>query len=320
MKKKRPPLSIPRRDFLRQSLILPSAYLGNIVFSQSAETEPSASKNRWSFVHFTDIHVQPELRAAQGFRQAVLAMNQLKPKPVLAIAGGDLVMDAFEQEYPRADQLFELYGGIVKDIDFPVYSVLGNHDLFGVAAESQVSSTHLEYGKKMFANRLGGGKTYRSFDFRDWHFVLLDSIQVTASLSYEGGIDDAQFDWLKKDLISVGRERPVVLVSHIPFFSILPTLQSGPTEPVPASIVIRNTKEILEFCSGFNIKLVLQGHVHIVEEHGYKNEQIITSGAVCGNWWKGPRMGFPEGFAVYTIDEDRIRWSYKTYGWKTETS
>ena len=320
MNQKRKDPSIQRRDFLRHSLILPGAYFGNLLIPQPAETKSSANKNRWSFVHFTDIHVQPELRAAQGFRQAVLTMNQLKPKPVLAIAGGDLVMDAFEQEYSRADQLYELYRGIVKDINFPVYSVLGNHDLFGVASKPPVSSTHPEYGKKMFANRLGGGKTYRSFDFRDWHFVLLDSIRVTASLSYEGGIDDAQFDWLKEDLNSVGRERPVILVSHIPFFSILPTLQSGSTEAVPASIVIRNAKEILEFCSGFNVRLVLQGHVHIVEEHGYKNEQIITSGAVCGNWWRGPRMGHPEGFAVYTIDEDRIRWSYETYGWKAEAS
>ena len=307
-----------RRDFLRQSLILPSAYFGNLVIPQSTAAETSGNKIGWSFVHFTDIHVQPELRAAQGFRQAVQAMNQLKPKPVFAIAGGDLVMDAFEQDYSKADQLYELYRGIAKDLEFPVYPVLGNHDLFGVAAKAQVSSSHPEYGKKMFANRVGGGRTYRSFDFRGWHFVLLDSIQVTPSLSYEGGIDDNQFDWLKKDLNSVGRENPVVLVSHIPFFSILPTLQSGSTEPVPASIVIRNAKEVLEFCSGFNVRLILQGHVHIVEEHGYKNEQIITSGAVCGNWWKGVRMGHPEGFAVYTIDQDRIHWNYKTYGWNAE--
>lgn len=318
LRSKGPP--IQRRDFLRQSLIFSSAYVGSLVIPISIAGESSAKKNSWSFVHFTDIHVQPELRAAQGFRQAVLTMNQLKPKPVLAIAGGDLVMDAFEQDYSKADQLYELYRGIAKDIDFPVYPVLGNHDLFGVADKAQVSSSHPEYGKKMFANRVGEGRTYRSFDFREWHFVLLDSIQVTPTLSYEGGIDDEQFDWLKSDLNSVGKERPVVLVSHIPFFSILPTLQFGSTDPVPPSIVIKNAKEILEFCSGFNIRLVLQGHVHIVEEHGYKNEQIITSGAVCGNWWRGPRMGHPEGFAVYTIDEDRIHWSYKTYGWKAEES
>jgi 3',5'-cyclic AMP phosphodiesterase CpdA len=208
----------------------------------------------------------------------------------------------------------------VKNLDFPAYPVLGNHDVFGVNPKSLVSSDHPEYGKRMFASRIGGGKTYRSFDFRDWHFVLLDSIQVTAALSYEGGIDEEQFDWLKKDLYSVGVERPVVLVTHIPFFSILPTFQIGSTEPVPASIVVKNAKEILEFSSRFNVRLILQGHVHIVEEHGYKNQEIITSGAVCGNWWKGPRMGHPEGFAVYTIDGGRIHWTYRSYGWKVEES
>jgi hypothetical protein len=86
-------------------------------------------------------------------------MNRLKPKPVLAITSGDLVMDAFEQEYPRADQLYELYRGIVKDINFPVYSVLGNHDLFGVSQPQSVPPT--QNMERNVPNRLGG-KTYRS--------------------------------------------------------------------------------------------------------------------------------------------------------------
>lgn len=106
----------------------------------------------------------------------------------------------------------------------------------------------------------------------------------------------------------------------IPFFSIFPTLEIGSTQPVPPSIVVKNAKEVLEFSSSFNIKLILQGHVHIVEDHGYLHRHIITSGAVCGNWWKGARMGHPEGFAVYTIDGDEIHWKYHTFGWKAQTS
>ena len=49
---------------------------------------------------------------------------------------------------------------------------------------------------------------------------------------------------------------------------------------------------------GHNVVAVLQGHLHVNEVVVLKNTQYILSGAVCGNWWRGVRMGFPEGFTV----------------------
>ncbi len=170
----------------------------------------------------------------------------------------------------------------------------------------------------MFSLRVGEGKTYRSFDYRDWHFILLDSIFVKLPSDYEGRIDAEQLAWLQKDLSLAGPQRPIVLVTHIPFFSILPVLEAGQTQTASPELIIDNTQEVLKSCEGYNIKLILQGHLHIVEDHRYMNRKYITSGAVCGNWWRGLRMGHPEGFAVYTIHGDEVTWSYHTYGWKAE--
>jgi len=278
------------------------------------------SRKGWSFIHYTDIHVQPELRGDEGYRQAVRAMNALKPQPAFAIAGGDLVFDAFDVGYERADNLFTMYSQITQGLDMPSHATLGNHDVFGVGTQSGVSLEHPERGKAMFAKRIGKGATYRSFDFRDWHFVLLDSIAITEDRDYEGRIDNEQLAWLENDLKDVGAKRPVVLVSHIPFFSIFPTLEAGPLQPVSPGIIVTNGKEVFQLCSRFNIRLILQGHLHIVEDHRYVHTQYITSGAVCGNWWKGPRNGHREGFAVYTIEGDEVRWSYQSYGWQAATS
>jgi len=307
-----------RRHFLRTGLASAGWLAG---LSVPSRTQPvlAARKDSWSFIHFTDVHVQPELRAEEGYRQAVEAMNAVKPKPDLAIAGGDLIFDAFETGYERADKLFKMYSRVTAGFDMPVYAAIGNHDLFGISPKAGVPVTHPEFGKKMFANRIGQGRTYRSFDFRNWHFVILDSIFVTPGSGYEGRIDDEQFAWLQRDLQGVGRKRPVVLVTHIPFFSILPALQNGPTLAVSPSVVIANSKPVLDFCADYNIKLLLQGHLHVVEDHTYKGSRYITSGAVCGNWWKGVRLGHPEGFAVYTIEGDQIHWSYRTYGWQAAT-
>jgi 3',5'-cyclic AMP phosphodiesterase CpdA len=117
-----------------------------------------------------------------------------------------------------------MYSEITQGLNMPVHQTIGNHDIFGIDPAAGVSENHPEHGKKMFASRVGNGSTYRSFDFQDWHFVLLDSVSVTSELGYEGRIDQQQFNWLQKDLKSVGTQRPVVLVSHIPFFSILPMM------------------------------------------------------------------------------------------------
>jgi 3',5'-cyclic-AMP phosphodiesterase len=305
-----------RRHFLRSTGLGTAGLLGSLALPSQRQTLGASRKGSWSFIHYTDVHVQPELRAEEGYRRAVAAMNAVRPKPQLAIAGGDLVFDTFETGYERADQLFKMYSRVTAGLDMPVHSVIGNHDLFGVSPKAGVPATHPEFGKKMFSTRLGQGKTYRAFDFRDWHFVLLDSIFVTPESNYEGRIDDEQFAWLQQDLQAVGSKRPVVLVTHIPFFSIFPALQNGPTQAVSPSVVITNAKEVLSFCAGYNIKLLLQGHLHVVEDHRYLGSQYITSGAVCGNWWKGLRLGHPEGFAVYTIQGEQIQWSYHTYGWQ----
>ncbi|MEW5978444.1 MAG: metallophosphoesterase [Acidobacteriota bacterium] len=303
-----------RRRFLHQTgLSALGLWAQGATRPVSAQGVPSQS---WSFVHFTDVHVQPELRAAEGYRQAVQAINRLKP--TFAIAGGDLIFDGFEVGFERADMLYNLYSQITSQLDMPVHSVIGNHDLFGVRSQPSVPADHPEFGKKMFSKRIGGGRTYRSFDFQDWHFVLLDSIHVTSESDYEGRIDTEQFEWLANDLRSVGRTRPVVLATHIPFFSILGTLDRGPTQPVPPGHVIVNTKEVLDLCADYNVRLMLQGHLHIVENHEYKQTRYVTSGAVCGNWWKGYRRGHPEGFALYRIEGETIHFSYHSYGWKAQ--
>ena len=54
--------------------------------------EETASKEHFTFAFLTDIHLQPELRATEGFKKAIAKVNELNPDFV--ITGGDLIMDA----------------------------------------------------------------------------------------------------------------------------------------------------------------------------------------------------------------------------------
>jgi predicted phosphodiesterase len=82
-------------------------------------------------------------------------------------------------------------------------------------------------------------------------------------------------------------------------------------------MIVRNGKEVRDLFKDYAVKAVLQGHTHVTENCFYAGTQYITSGAVCGSWWQGPRLGVdPEGFSVCDVNGDRLSWQYVSYGWK----
>jgi predicted phosphodiesterase len=79
--------------------------------------------------------------------------------------------------------------------------------------------------------------------------------------------------------------------------------------------VIENSRDVLDLFSGHNLKLVLQGHLHIVEEAYIDGIRFITGGAVCAKWWEGPRQGMEEGYVLVHVTGEEIDWEYVDYGW-----
>ena len=264
------------------------------------------------FVHFTDTHIQPELGAGEGCTACFDAIRESGVD--FAVAGGDLVMDAAEQGRARAKLQFDMYAEAVRRIEVPVRSVPGNHDVFGTSAKSGVKREDPQFGKKMFADRIG--PVYSSFDHKGVHFVLLDSIGIGADGSFRGVVDAGQLEWLRSDLERVGKRRPVIAVTHVPLVSAAMQIVPDPWKTAETYLV-SNSRAVLDVFAGYNLRAVLQGHTHIRENVTYDGCQFITSGAVCGNWWKGSRLGHPEGFAVVTVSgEGDVRWEYRTYGFK----
>lgn len=284
-----------------------------IILIGSCQTDNS--ENSFKFVFMTDIHVQPELNGDEGFKKAIKEVNQLNPDFV--ITGGDLVFDALGQSHERASQLYDMYIDVCRNFEMPVYNTLGNHEVFGLYERSGISPTHKDFGKKMFKRRLGYEKTYYSFDHKGWHFIILDDIGFTENRRYTAEIDSAEFNWIKNDLKQLDKESPIVITLHIPLVSIAEQIRNGGTSALSAGVALANSHEILKLFEGYNLKIVLQGHLHIVEEIIYNNVHFITAGAVSGKWWKGSNAGFPEGFVLVDIQNNEFTWSYETYGWQS---
>ena len=200
-----------------------------------------------------------------------------------------------------------------------LHHTIGNHDCFGVYPASAVEPTDPLYGKKLFEDRFG--KPYYSFDHKGVHFIVLDSIGITDDRAYEGRVDAVQLAWLATNLKALPPMTPIIVAIHIPLVTAFASYVPVPsTEPKHHSLTVINAYEVINLFDGHNVLGVLQGHTHINERVVWKGVPYITSGAVCGNWWRGTRMGTPEGFTVVRVENGKLSTRYETYGFRSVTT
>jgi 3',5'-cyclic AMP phosphodiesterase CpdA len=264
----------------------------------------------------TDLHLQGEGRALEGFRVAAQEINRLQPDFV--IAGGDLIMDAMGVPFERADSLYTLFLKSMQLIKAPVHYVLGNHEVFGIAGISGVSPDHPAYGEKLFLKRFNLPRTYRRFRYSNWHFFLLDGVGYDpqgGQRGYRGYVDSLQMKWIRAQLEEIPTQDPVVIALHIPFYTVFRQLKENSLAGNRPADVINNANEVLALFRGHNLKLVLAGHLHWTEEIKVRGVHFINVGAVSGAWWSGSYLGTPEGFGVFDVKGDTYNWRYHPYGW-----
>ncbi|MCC9609715.1 metallophosphoesterase [Blastopirellula sp. JC732] len=307
-----------RRNFLQ----LASAALSGCVLPSFARADQTAKPFR--FAHLTDIHVQPELSAADGFRKCLAAVNALDVKPEVIVTGGDMVMDVFAHNRNRADKLFALYSDVSKgETDIPFYPCIGNHDVFGWSHRQDVKPEDAAFGKGLVCEKLSLEKTYYAFDQGGWRFYILDDIQMAPDNRYQAYIDEEQLDWLTKDLEAKPAETPALVVSHIPIYTVT-TFDKGREDDlayrVGYSAMCRDAPKLGALFGKHNVKLALSGHHHQLERIEYNGVTYICGGAVCGSWWRGPYRGMQEGFGLVDLNPDgTFAYKYVDYGWNAVT-
>ena len=267
----------------------------------------------FDFLFITDCHLEPELDAIHGTSLAMKKARTLKAD--FAIQGGDHVFDSLGVPKSRALALFDQYDKTEQELGLKVHHAIGNHDVCGIYTASGVPPDDPLYGKKLFESRFG--KTFYSFDHRGYHFIVLDSIGITDDHHYIALIERDQLTWLASDLAATPAGTPIIVTTHIPLVTAAPAYTVPDPTVYPSSYPFRNGPETIKLFEGHNVLAVLQGHNHINERVDWRGIPYITSGAVCGNWWKGTRMGTPEGFTVVSLANGKLTTRYETTGFKT---
>lgn len=294
-------------------LVLAAVWLGLLWAIAAAPAAAAAPTGTLKVVFFTDIHARTEWNTPDAMLQAAEAITAQQAD--LVICGGDMITDGYDATAAAVAPRWEAYCAMQERIRPAPVAVVGNHDLVGV--EPADGSPPAADPRAEVRARLGLDRTYRSFDLNGYHFILLDSIEITRDeRKYRGFIGPEQMDWLKADLANVAADTPIVVVTHIPLLTGFYQMTGGIETPVPANRGVVNNLDVLAAFANHRLLAVLQGHLHVNELMRWRNTTFITGGAVCGKWWRGSWQGTAEGFGVLTLHPDRVDWDYRTYGWK----
>lgn len=284
----------------------------NTYFSPTAV--PAGNRKRaLRIAHLTDFHTTQIGLGQDRIVQALRQVQALPDPPDFLLNTGDAIMDALEATRSMVEGQWEAFNNLLKaECKIPVFHAIGNHDVWGWGWKNAPFIDDPLYGKGMALQQLGLSNRYYSFDRAGWRFIVLDSTHLPNEASehpYIGQIDDEQWDWLVKEIEATKAETSICIAAHIPIISACEYFD-GENEAsgnwvIPAAWVHIDARRMRQlFLQHPNIRLCLSGHTHQYESVDYLGVRYISSGAVCGDWWRGAYLDFPPAYVLVDLYED----------------
>ena len=243
--------------------------LGLIGDAAAAET----SQGALTFVQISDSHIgfhlppNPDPRAT--LTEAIDKIKAMPKQPAFLVHTGDISHLSKEQEWDDADQ-------VIKSANKQVFFLPGEHDV----ADADNGKAYLaRYGKNT------KGKGWYSFDMADVHFIgLINVFEFQPGFKSAGlaKIGDEQLEWLEKDVAGRSASTPIVLMAHLPLWTIYEQWGWGTADAGRA----------LGYLKRFGSVTVLNGHIHQIIQ---KVEGKVTFHTAASTAFPQPAPGTAPG-------------------------
>jgi len=213
-----------------------------------------AARDQFTFVQISDTHIgfnkeaNPDVTGS--LRRAIADVNALPVTPVFAVHTGDITHLSRPEQFDTAEQLLrEMRTG-------SMHFVPGEHD----ALDNGLGGYLKRYGKGT------GGKAYYSFDTHGVHLIGLSNVE-----NFKPGglamLGEEQLAWLERDLAGLADSTPIVLLAHIPLWSVYEPWGWGTGDAPRAMAALRR----------FGSVTVLNGHIHQVMQKVEGNVAFHTA-------------------------------------------
>jgi 3',5'-cyclic-AMP phosphodiesterase len=216
--------------------------VGGIPRAYGADTRLDATSSRaLRFVQISDTHIGFRKEAnpdvAGCLRRAIAGINALEPAPAFVVHTGDVSHLSRAEEFGQARELLaELH------VD-RVHAVPGEHDALDEGVR----------GYLRFFDHDRSGRSWYSFDQAGVHFIGLDNVR-SFNKGRLAAIGDEQLAWLRADLARVAHSTPVIVLAHIPLWTVYEPWGWGTADSAAALALLRPYGSVT----------VLNGHIHQV--------------------------------------------------------
>ena len=202
-----------------------------------------APQGALTFVQISDSHIgfhlPPNPDPSATLTEAITKIKALPTQPAFLVHTGDISHLSKEEQWDEADQ-------IIKTANKQVFFLPGEHDV----ADADNGKAYLErYGKNTH------GKGWYSFDMAGVHFIgLINVFEFQPGFKSAGlaKIGDEQQEWLEKDVKRLSASTPIVLMAHLPLWTIYEQWGWGTSDAGHA----------LSYLKRFGSVTVLNGHIH----------------------------------------------------------
>lgn len=248
------------------------------------------------FAILTDIHLGPEAhfkgvlrkinKNAKKYIDDFIAEMNNNVKPGFVVVLGDLVEDDNEiNDKTNIEYIMKK----LTELNCPVHYVSGNHDLLNIT-ESELA--------KLFDRE----KLYYSYDFGEYHFVVLFSRFSREAKGRTIWISDGQKKWLDEDLDKTDK-KSIIFVHH---GLADQDLTGNPWfEGKPEYCLIANRKEIRKIISDSKkVIAVFNSHLHWDKQDVHDNIPYFTIQSLTEN--EDDKGIASEAHAVVNIDNDKV--------------
>jgi Icc protein len=247
-----------------------------------SEANAQAAGN-FSFLQISDSHIGFKGAAnpnAQGtLDEAIAKIGTLREKPAFMIHTGDITHLSKPEEFDVADQA-------IGKAKLDTFYVPGEHDVI----DADRGKAYMErYGKRLDAKGTG----WYSFDQNGVHFIGLVNVQDLKAGGL-GALGAEQLAWLAADLKGKSSSTPIVLMAHIPLWTVAPEWGWGTEDSAQA----------LALTKPFGSVTVLNGHIHQIIQ---KVEGSVTFHTARSTAFPQPAPGTAPKPGPMKVEDDKLR-------------
>lgn len=232
------------------------------------------------FVQISDTHIgfnkdaNPDVIGT--LNRSIDLVNALPQRPAFAMHTGDVTHLSKASEFDTAQQLLKRLR--VSEL----HVVPGEHDV----TDGPGTEFFARYGKA------SNNKGYYSFDAGGVHFVALVNV-MSFKPGGLGALGDDQLAWLKNDLAARAASQAIVVLAHMPLWTIYAPWGWGTAEGEQIAALLRR----------FGSVTVLNGHIHQIVQKVEGNIAFHTARSTA---YPQPAAGSGPGPGPLKVPADQL--------------